>query len=81
MVSDDDVVIERVSAFERVTRERVAAVKTDVADVKVMVGKVWEAIESVRKDLESRLPPWVTFVMSAQSAIIGAMATWILSHL
>lgn len=72
---------EKPSAFEQVTRERVNAANEEISSVNVMIDKVWKAIEDIRKDLENRLPPWVTWVISVQMGVIGAMSTWIFNHL
>ena len=69
------------SAFEQVTRERVDAVAKDVHSVKETLDNIWKTIGSIRDDLANRLPPWVTWVISVQMALIGGMAVWILERL
>lgn len=75
--------------FEQVTRERVDNLGEEVKEVKDTLengfARLWEAIESVRKMIHEevlhRLPPWVTWVIAAQSAVIAAETTILIDRM
>lgn len=73
------------SAFEQVTREQVKNLDHEVGSVKDALRDLWKSLDSIRKEIHEevlhRLPPWVTAVISVQTALIGGMAIWILDHL
>lgn len=67
-------------SFGLVTREKIEENQKNITEINSKLDKMNDRITELFNHQSSRLPPWVTVVISGLSSFVTGLIMWIITH-